>query len=303
MNDSSAWRGKAPRLTTALAILTLSTLSNLVLAAPINKADIKFIGPLGTDMQLKPYQTQHQDAIINSLLPSIQQPTTSITVFGEKLKWQNLDKVNALTLGGLQALKFSTHTERFSQGTLTLKGIEEAQLFINGEKQTAKQQSYELALPKGDHQIVIIAEQVANWHDVEVDFSPNTDIDTLTFSSAEQHGLSAKQLFDATTVSALSMAPDGKHYLVTKRHYQDSTGNQANVITELKNDDKQTIYRFESGQPSNIIWSPDNNNLVYLLDGKLTQLNRKTLSLKVIANNLDGASSFAYYDNNSLIFS
>ncbi|WKD22221.1 prolyl oligopeptidase family serine peptidase [Pseudoalteromonas sp. KG3] len=303
MNYSSAWRGTAPRLTTVLAMLTLSTLSNVALAAPINKSDIKFIGPLGADMQLKPYQTEHQDAIINSLLPSIQQPTTSITVFGEKLKWQNLDKVNALTLGGLQALKFSTHAERFSQGTLTLKGIEEAQLFINGEKQTAKKQSYELALPQGDHQIVIIAEQVANWHDVEVDFSPNTDIDTLTFSTTEQHGLSAKQLFDATTVSALSISPDGKHYLVAKRHYQDSTGNQANVITELKNDDQQTIYRFESGQPSNIIWSPDNNYLVYLLDGKLTQLNRKTLNLKVIANNLEGASSFAYYDNNSLIFS
>ncbi|KKL15260.1 hypothetical protein LCGC14_2507370, partial [marine sediment metagenome] len=243
MNFSSLWRGKAPRLTTTLAVLTLSTLSSALVAAPLNKADIKFIGPIAADMQLKPYQTEHQDAIINTLLPSIQQPATSITVFGEKLKWQNLDKVNALTLGGLQALKFSAHAERFSQGTLTLKGIEKAQLFINGEQQTAKKENYKLALPQGDHQIVIIAEQVANWHDVEIDFSPSTDIDSLTFSSATQHGLSAKQLFDATTVSALSMAPDGKHYLVAKRHYQDSTGNQANVITELKNADKQTIYR------------------------------------------------------------
>lgn len=287
----------------ALSALALCCASMSAFAAPIDKNTIAFIGPLGESMQIKPHQTEHQDAIIQALLPGIEQSTASMTVFGKTLKWQTLDKINALTLGGLQALKFTAHAERFSQGTLILSGIEKAHLFINGEKQTATKESYELALPNGDHQIVIIAEQVANWHNVEIDFTAKAASDTLTFSNKEQHGLSAKQLFDATTVSSLSLAPNAKHYLVAKRHFQDNTGNHANVITELKNDNHQTIYRFESGQPSNIIWSPDNNYLVYALNGKLKQLNRKTLNLKVIADNLNGASGFAYYDNSSLIFS
>ncbi|MEM5551387.1 prolyl oligopeptidase family serine peptidase [Pseudoalteromonas neustonica] len=302
MNPRSIWLGKKPSLKTTLAVLTLSTFSSSLFAAPLNKADIKFIGPIAADMQLKPYQTEHQDAIINNLLPSLQQPKKSITVFGEKLKWQSFDSVNALTLGGLQALKLTASAERFTQGTLTIKGIEKAQLFINSEKQTPTKDVYELALSQGDHQIVIIAEQVANWNDVEFDFTAKTDTHTLTFSSKEQHGLSAKQLFDAPTVSALSLSPDAKQHLVSTRHYQDSTGNTANTVTELKDDDNRTIYRFESGQPSNVIWSPDNNYIVYLLEGKLKQLNRKTLSLRVIAENLDGAGGFSYFDNTSLIF-
>ncbi|NNG44775.1 S9 family peptidase [Pseudoalteromonas sp. NEC-BIFX-2020_002] len=302
MNPRSIWLGKKPSLKTTLAVLTLSTFSSSLFAAPLNKADIKFIGPIAADMQLKPYQTEHQDAIINNLLPSLQQPKKSITVFGEKLKWQSFDSVNALTLGGLQALKLTASAERFTQGTLTIKGIEKAQLFINSEKQTPTKDVYELALSQGDHQIVIIAEQVANWNDVEFDFTAKTDTHTLTFSSKEQHGLSAKQLFDAPTVSALSLSPDAKQHLVSTRHYQNSTGNTANTVTELKDDDNRTIYRFESGQPSNVIWSPDNNYIVYLLEGKLKQLNRKTLSLRVIAENLDGAGGFSYFDNTSLIF-
>ena len=302
MNPRSIWLGKKPSLKTTLAVLTLSTFSSSLFAASLNKADIKFIGPIAADMQLKPYQTEHHDAIINNLLPSLQQPKKSITVFGETLKWQSFDSVNALTLGGLQALKLTASAERFTQGTLTIKGIEKAQLFINSEKQTPTKDVYELALSQGDHQIVIIAEQVANWNDVEFDFTAKTDTHTLTFSSKEQHGLSAKQLFDAPTVSALSLSPDAKQHLVSTRHYQDSTGNTANTVTELKDDDNRTIYRFESGQPSNVIWSPDNNYIVYLLEGKLKQLNRKTLSLRVIAENLDGAGGFSYFDNTSLIF-
>ena len=73
MNFSSLWRGKTPRLTTTLAVLTLSTLSSALVAAPLDKADIKFIGPIAADMQLKPYQTEHQDAIINALVFNNQQ--------------------------------------------------------------------------------------------------------------------------------------------------------------------------------------------------------------------------------------
>ncbi|MCR2531454.1 hypothetical protein NSP46_25575, partial [Salmonella enterica] len=86
---------------------------------------------------------------------------------------------------------------RFSQGTLTLKGIEQGQLFINGELQKADNSSYKLALNNGSHTAIIVAQQVANWHDVILDFAPKTPSDNITLNTSQTKRLSAKQLFDA----------------------------------------------------------------------------------------------------------
>ncbi|WP_404341501.1 alpha/beta hydrolase family protein [Pseudoalteromonas mariniglutinosa] len=285
-----------------IMLLSMTVFSHNAIAEPLDKSAIQFVGPIAADMQLKPYQTEHNDAIINNLLPSLRHSAKSINVFSETIHWQSFNNVNALTLGGLQALKFTASASRFSQGTLTLKGIDKAQLFINGEKQQSQQHSYELALSQGDHQIIIIAEQVANWHNVEIDYQAKTNNDRLTIHYNQTHGLSAKQLYDSPTITALSLSPDATQYITTTRYYQESSGNQARTVTELKNSNNQVVYRFESGQPSNITWSPDNNTLVYILDGQLKQLHRKTLALNVIAENIQEADDFHYYDNNSLLF-
>ncbi|MEL0646329.1 prolyl oligopeptidase family serine peptidase [Pseudoalteromonas agarivorans] len=303
MKFSSYWYKQNKLLKQAASIFTLSSLSFTVMAAPLDKSKIQFIGPLAEDMQLKPFQTPHGDAIVNNLLPQLQASSTSLSVFGKKQSWQPFNKINALTLGGLQALKFNIETTRFSQGTLTLKGLEQGQLFIDGERQKGDKNSYKLALTNGTHTAILVAQQVANWNEVSLDFIPKTDIDKITLSTSQQKRLSAKQLFDAPTISSLSMAPNTKHYITATRTYSDKTANQANTITELKNDNNETLYRFESGQPSNIIWSPDNQYLVYLLNGELKQLNRNNFSIKTLAEDLEGASGFTFYNTHSIVFS
>ncbi|MGO3299262.1 MAG: alpha/beta hydrolase family protein [Pseudoalteromonas sp.] len=287
-----------------LILLSFCTLSSQLFAEPLDKNNINFIGPLAADIQHKPYQTEHRNAIVNSLLPALQSVQSELSIFGQNHQWQSLHKVQALTLGGIQALKFTATASRFSQGNLTLKGIDKAELFINGVKQKSDNNNdYKLTLTTGQHQILIIAEQVANWHNVELDYVANTKHQNLNISKEPKNRLSAKQLFDAATINMFSQAPDAKQYIVTTRHYGDSTANQAQYITELKNDDDKVIYRFESGQPSNITWSPDNKSLVYMLDGKLKQLNRKNLTLNTLAEELTRASGFEFYNNSSLIFS
>ncbi|MEL0633848.1 prolyl oligopeptidase family serine peptidase [Pseudoalteromonas carrageenovora] len=303
MKFSSYWYKQNNLLKQAASIFTLSSLSFTVMAAPLDKSKIQFIGPLAEDMQLKPFQTPHGDAIVNNLLPQLQASSTSLSVFGKKQSWQPFNKINALTLGGLQALKFNIETTRFSQGTLTLKGLEQGQLFIDGERQKGDKNSYKLALTNGTHTAILVAQQVANWNEVSLDFIPKTDIDKITLSTSQQKRLSAKQLFDAPTISSLSIAPNAKHYITATRTYSDKTANQANTITELKNNNNETLYRFESGQPSNIIWSPDNQYLVYLLNGELKQLNRNNFSIKTLAEDLEGASGFTFYNTHSIVFS
>ena len=303
MKFSSPWYKQNKLLKQAASIITLGSLSFTVNAAALDKSKIQFIGPLAEDMQLKPFQTPHGNAIVNNLLPQLQANSASLSVFGKKQSWQPFNKINALTLGGLQALKFNIETTRFSQGTLTLKGLEQGQLFINGELQKGDKSSYKLALTNGSHTAILVAQQVANWNEVSLDFVPKTDIDKITLSTSQQKRLSAKQLFDAPTISSLTIAPNAKQYITVTRTYSDKTANQATTITELKNDNNETLYRFESGQPSNIIWSPGNQYLVYLLNGELKQLNRNNFSIKTLAEDLEGASNFTFYNTNSIVFS
>ena len=303
MKFSSPWYKQNKLLKQAASIITLGSLSFTVNAAALDKSKIQFIGPLAEDMQLKPFQTPHGNAIVNNLLPQLQANSASLSVFGKKQSWQPFNKINALTLGGLQALKFNIETTRFSQGTLTLKGLEQGQLFINGELQKGDKSSYKLALTNGSHTAILVAQQVANWNEVSLDFVPKTDIDKITLSTSQQKRLSAKQLFDAPTISSLTIAPNAKQYITVTRTYSDKTANQATTITELKNDNNETLYRFESGQPSHIIWSPDNQYLMYLLNGELKQLNRNNFSIKTLAEDLEGASNFTFYNTNSIVFS
>ncbi|MCK8095859.1 S9 family peptidase [Pseudoalteromonas sp. 1CM17D] len=303
MRISSPWTTKNKLLKQAATFFALGSLSLTAIAAPLDKSNIEFIGPLGENMQVKPFQTPHGQVIINNLLEQLQRNTQSVSVFGKKHSWQPFNKVNALTLGGLQALKFNLETTRYSQGTLTIKGIENAQLFIDAKLQKGDNHTYSLSLTNGSHSVIVVAQQVANWNNVSLDFEPKADTDNITINTSTTKRLSAEQLFDAPTISGLSLAPDAKQYVTSTRSYSNKTANQANVVTELKNSQNQTLYRFEGQQPSNMVWSPNNQFLVYMLGSELKQLNRKNLSIKTLARELEGASNFNFYNNNSLIFS
>ncbi|WP_286744790.1 MULTISPECIES: alpha/beta hydrolase family protein [unclassified Pseudoalteromonas] len=303
MRISSPWTTKNKLLKQAATFFALGSLSLTAIAAPLDKSNIEFIGPLGENMQVKPFQTPHGQVIINNLLEQLQRNTQSVSVFGKKHSWQPFNKVNALTLGGLQALKFNIETTRYSQGTLTIKGIENAQLFIDAKLQKGDNHTYSLSLTNGSHSVIVVAQQVANWNNVSLDFEPKADTDNITINTSTTKRLSAEQLFDAPTISRLSLAPDAKQYVTSTRSYSNKTANQANVVTELKNSQNQTLYRFEGQQPSNMVWSPNNQFLVYMLGSELKQLNRKNLSIKTLARELEGASNFNFYNNNSLIFS
>ncbi|MDC9526290.1 S9 family peptidase [Pseudoalteromonas sp. Angola-30] len=303
MRISSPWTTKNKLLKQAATFFALGSLSLTAIAAPLDKSNIEFIGPLGENMQVKPFQTPHGQAIVNNLLEQLQRNTQSVSVFGKKHSWQPFNKVNALTFGGLQALKFNIETTRYSQGTLTIKGIENAQLFIDAKLQKGDNHTYSLSLTNGSHSVIVVAQQVANWNNVSLDFEPKADTDNITINTSTTKRLSAEQLFDAPTISGLSLAPDAKQYVTSTRSYSNKTANQANVVTELKNSQNQTLYRFEGQQPSNMVWSPNNQFLVYMLGSELKQLNRKNLSIKTLARELEGASNFNFYNNNSLIFS
>ena len=118
MMFTTTWLSKRARLKTALSAVALCTLTSTAMAAAIDKSAIQFIGPLSDDMQLKPYQTEHRDAIIDNLLPHLPKNNPRVCVFRDEQDWQAFVKVSALTLGGRQALKSTASDDRFRQGKL-----------------------------------------------------------------------------------------------------------------------------------------------------------------------------------------
>lgn len=284
------------------ALLLLSALSTSLSAAPIDKQDIQFIGPLGQASTIKPYNTAHQKTIIANLIPSLSGSEKALSMLGIDAEWQSLSEVKALTMGGLQAMKMEFSVSRFVQGELVLNGIEKAHIFVNGERHSDKMTS-SLNLPTGDHQVIIVVEQADDWKKVAVEFNGKTDHDTLLFTDKPTRALSAKQLFDAPVLSAISFAPDAKHYVTTQKHYQSNRGNQALTSTTVYNEDDKVVFTLDGINASSLAWRQDGEQVVYSHNGQLMLLELATLKSRVIAEDLTGASGFAYFNDTSLIFS
>ncbi|MCF6441041.1 prolyl oligopeptidase family serine peptidase [Pseudoalteromonas luteoviolacea] len=282
--------------------LLFSAIATQLSAAPIDPQQIQFIGPIGQNIQTKPHHTGHQSAIVNTLINKLSADNASLEVFGERIKWQPLADVNALTMGGLQALKLEFSTTRFVQGKLTLAGIEKAHVFLNGQQIDGKS-DYQLNAVTGDHQLLIVAEQVSDWKKVAVDFAGTAEHDQLNFTNKSTKALSAKQLFDAPTISAISVSPDANYYVATQQHYQDNKGNSALRDTVLYNEDGDIIYRLNGVRANAVNWRADSKVAVFVQNKQLKTLDVKTLKETAIAEDLDGASGFKYFNDNTLIFS
>ncbi|WP_105167194.1 alpha/beta hydrolase family protein [Pseudoalteromonas sp. T1lg23B] len=284
------------------ATLLFSSMALQLNAAQLDEKKIQFLGPITTYNSIKPNNTAHQSKIIQTLLPSLQSRSDALSIFGNQLKWQKMSDINALTMAGMQALKFQFNTKRFTQGKLSLSGFKTAHVFLNGELQKGKTE-FEIQVPTGDHQIVIVAEQVDNWKDVKIDYTPKAEHDQITLTDKNQYALSAKQLFDAPTLSAISQSPNGRYYLTSSRQYSDNTGNSPYTETLLKDSEGKTLYRFSGISASNVTWREDSEQLAFVQDQKVTLLNIKDLSTQIITQAIEGASGFRYFDNSTLIFS
>ncbi|MEJ6475493.1 alpha/beta hydrolase family protein [Pseudoalteromonas piscicida] len=288
------------KLRTAVTLL-FTAVSTQLSASPLDESKIQFLGPIATNSTIKPADTAHRDAIIDNLLPSLLKDAGQITLFNKQSKWQPLSKVSQLTIPGLQALKFNFTTERFVSGKLKLEGIEKAKVFLNGEAVTGVSE-IQLDVAKGDHQILVVAEQVNDWNKVDINFDGKADHDIITLTDKQTKALSAKQLFDAPTVSAISLSPNGEYYITTVRHYNDEKGNTAITETTLYNEDGEALHHFDGMNAGSFAWRDDSEKLTYLSDNKAYIFDLKTAKRTQVASQLNGASSITFFDEDTLIF-
>ena len=290
-----------------IGLTALLSLSASINAEPIDKKNIQVMGKIAADATFRPYQSGFPAPIRQNLISHIESSLNQkspVTLFGTPAKWQPLSKIKSLTEPGIQVLKVELSTDRFTEGTLELKGIKTASVYLNGQLVTGSDNSYDLTLLNAEHRLLVVSEQVDNWKKVEFDWQSKNEQAQVTFhAQTPKKRLSGVQMYDAQTKTAVSISPDGKHMTWTKRHYSEATGDSATYVTELLNVKSQkVIYRWQGMTPRTMRWSPDNQYISFSKDNNLHLLDRHNFNLKTIAKELKGAGGYQWLNEDTVIF-
>jgi dipeptidyl aminopeptidase/acylaminoacyl peptidase len=284
-------------------------------AQAILGSQVQVLKSIAVQDKIRPHQSAFPEAIRANLIKHVNTALDQkkpIRLFGETKKWHALSKIlsktKSLTKPGIQLLKIELSSQAFTLGKLTLSGIETASVYHNGQLIKASDKQYSLTLNNAEHRLLILAEQVDNWKNVKLDWkNDNEDSaeNSIVFhQQPTKHRLKAKQLYDSETISNISLSPDAKQLVWTKRSYADATGDQATTQTELVDaTSAKVLYRWQGFTPSSLTFSTDDRYISYSANNNLYLLERKTLSLSTVAQGLEGASNFNWLNDDTLVFS
>ena len=293
-----------------LPILALPVLS-LTLSAPFVNAeavDSKKITVLSafdnsSDNRLakNPSKATIQDNLVTYVNDSLNH-NQKIQLFDENKRWIALDKATAVE--GMQLIRFGLSTDRFVVGTLKVEGAKSSTLYLNGNKQTGSN-TFKLSLINGDYRAILMLEDVESWDKLKVDWKSDHESQVVSFNDDEQKKRpSMRQFYDAETISAINLSPNGKYLIWSKVSYGDSTEDKGQTVSEIYHiEDDRVIYRWNGSVPTSAQWRDDSKAIAYLSQGDIKLLTIDNLSEQTIAREMKGVRSFQWYDNKSLLLS
>lgn len=254
---------------------------------PISPSKVITIGESSTNSS--PFQKEIDAAFVKSLQSYRQ--------------WGSIDLDGD---SGQYAFQLPLQTNRFTQGELVLSGLSGVKAYLNGLPIKTSDQGLTLELTNGDHQLVVIAD-VANLFQLSFDWKGDNEHDVVSFYQQDSRRVFPQQLYDSEVVSQLSISPDGKQYLIAKKHYNPSLGDKANSpiksleLRAVKSD--KLLQRWDNSLPYSLQWSKDNKHLAFINNENIFVLDRKTHLIKQLSSSLKGVGSLHWYDRDSLIFS
>ncbi|NKF49057.1 S9 family peptidase [Shewanella sp. WXL01] len=289
---------KAVSLVCASLALAFSSFSH---GAAIDKANIQRLGPVNFSTSQPLSAGAHADSLRSNLVSSLSSSAKGIELFGQDFDWANASKAAASDAGWL-AYRLQLSTERYTQGTLTIAGLEKPQVYVNGQLVKADDK-VDLDLRTGDYQVLVLADGRVADTEFSLDWQGKSDVDSPSFNTTDSHRVSYEQLFDSKVVSSLSLSPNGKYLLQTTTEYLPGGDGKATKVTELMQvSGKEVLYRWQGTLPASTAWSDNSKQLAFVADGKVQLLNIKDISIKTLASELEGVSGLNWYGDD-LLFS
>ncbi|WP_350432839.1 S9 family peptidase [Shewanella sp. H8] len=279
--------------------------SGIAYGTEIDLSHIQRLGPVNQQMATALFQSAHADALRANLVASLieqssHKNTKPVQFFNQKLTWQTAS--SKAEGEGWLAYQLPVSTQRFTQGTLTVKGLDNPQVYLNGQLvKSANEVSLELV--NGDYHILVLADGQQQDMPFSLDWQGKSDIDELDFSEQKTQRVSAEQLFDAQVISDLTLSPNGKYLLQSTIEYQPSQGDTPIQVTELRKvSDNSVVYRWQDNRPSSAVWSNDSKQLAYAANNQIQLLNMANLVIHVAAADMENVSGLHWYGD-SLLFS
>ena len=286
---------------TSLAI----ALSGMAHGADIDAKYIQRLGPVNQPSATPLSKSAHADVLRANLVANLvaksgQTQAKTVQVFNQQLTWQ---AASAKIEGeGWLAYKLPLSTQRFTQGTLTVKGLENPQVYLNGQLLKSADK-VELELANADYQLQVLADGQMQDVPFSLDWQGKSEVDTLDFSAQKSQRVSAQQLFDSKVISGLTLSPNGKYLLQSTIEYQASQGDSAIQVTELRKlSDNSVMYRWQDNRPSSAVWSNDSKQIAFVANKQIQLLNVVDLTINVAATDIDNVSGLQWYAD-SLLFS
>lgn len=280
-------------------------LSGMAYGADIDAKYIQRLGPVNQPSATPLSKSAHADALRANLVANLvaksgQTQAKTVQVFNQQRTWQ---AASAKIEGeGWLAYKLPLSTQRFTQGTLTVKGLENPQVYLNGHLLKSADK-VELELANADYQLLVLADGQTQDVPFSLDWQGKSEVDILDFSAQKSQRVSAQQLFDSKVISGLTLSPNGKYLLQSTIEYQASQGDSAIQVTELRKlSDNSVMYRWQDNRPSSAVWSNDSKQLAFVANKQIQLLNVADLTINVAATDIDNVSGLQWYAD-SLLFS
>ncbi|MGI2113377.1 alpha/beta hydrolase family protein [Shewanella frigidimarina] len=281
---------------TSLAI----AISGMAHGAEIDAKYIQRIGPVDQVSAAPLSKSAHADALRANLVAQLSQAnhTNKVTIFNQPLSWQAAStKVEG---EGWLAYQVPMSTDRFTQGTLTVNGLENPQVYLNGQLLKSADK-VELELTNGDYHLVVLADGQAQDSAFSLDWQGKSEVDNLDFAVQKTQRVSAEQLFDSKVISGLTLSPNGKYLLQSTIEYQASQGDTPIQVTELRKlSDNSVMYRWQDNRPSSAVWSSDSSQFVFVANKQIQLFNVADLSINVVATDMDNVSGLQWLGNTVL---
>ncbi|TQV88306.1 S9 family peptidase [Aliikangiella coralliicola] len=288
-------------------LVAISMLASLAQAAPIERQKIQVLDSLEKSNAVTLTKNDFSKVVKQNLVHSISESLDSgqdISIFGDKKNWRSMDKIDEANPDAVRVFRIGMKTDRFTQGKLKIEGIEKTSVFVNG-KSVSGNGSFDITLLNGDYRLLIMAQGIEDWKKVTFDWSSEAEQHSVTFS--DDSGLvrlDPERLYDSETVSNLSLSPDGKQLLWTKRHYTSATADKAQAVTELVNPKSmEVLYRWQGMSPRASSWSEDNQYLAYTHENDIYLLNRENFQLNKVSEDLKGVNGLSWLDDSTLVLS
>ena len=269
-------------------------ISSIAHGVEIDAKYIQRIGPVEQVSAAPLSKSAHAEALRANLVAQLSQANyaNKVTVFNQPLSWQAAStKVEG---EGWLAYQVPMSTDRFTQGTLTVNGLENPQVYLNGQL-VKSADKVELELTNGDYHLVVLADGQAQDSEFSLDWQGKSEVDNIDFTAQKTQRVSAEQLFDSKVISGLTLSPNGKYLLQSTIEYQASQGDTPIQVTELRKlSDNSVMYRWQDNRPSSAVWSSDSSQLVFVANKQIQLFNVADLSINVVATDMDNVSGLQW---------